>query len=174
MRIHVSPLSQFRAMVDTHAPARIISLLDPTEHWPSHEAYDTALHLRVGVHDVTFDSDEIETPKPRHIDSILRFLEPWNADDPLYVHCWAGISRSSATAFIAACLANPGVDEALIARELREASHRAVPNERLVALADEALSRGGRMSAAIRAIHIPHIYVEGSENVPFSLRSRFA
>jgi predicted protein tyrosine phosphatase len=68
------------------------------------------------------------------------------------VHCWAGISRSTAGAFITACALNPQRDEMKLARAIRDASPTATPNARLIALADRILDRNGRMVAAIEAI----------------------
>jgi predicted protein tyrosine phosphatase len=70
----------------------------------------------------------------------------------MVVHCYAGISRSTAGAFISACALNPQRDEAMIAWSIRRASPTAMPNRRLVSLADRLLGRGGRMIAAIEAI----------------------
>jgi predicted protein tyrosine phosphatase len=62
------------------------------------------------------------------------------------------VSRSTASAFIAACALNPKRDEHEIAQALRAASPTATPNARFVALADDRLQRNGRMSAAIQSI----------------------
>ena len=51
----------------------------------------------------------------------------WGGQGPMVVHCWAGISRSTAAAFTALCAINPQVPEELIARRLREASPTAYP-----------------------------------------------
>jgi predicted protein tyrosine phosphatase len=53
---------------------------------------------------------------------------------------------------VTACALNPHRDEITIARQIRRASPTAMPNRRLVALADHLLGRGGRMVAAIEAI----------------------
>jgi len=60
--------------------------------------------------------------------------------------------RSTAGAFVTACALNPRRDETAIARALRDASATAMPNIRIVTLADAMLGRDGRMIAAIRAI----------------------
>jgi len=70
----------------------------------------------------------------------------------MVIHCFAGVSRSTAAAFISACALTPGRDEYAIARAIRAASPTATPNMRLVALAEEALARKGRMTGAIEAI----------------------
>jgi len=71
---------------------------------------------------------------------------------PLLIHCYAGISRSTAGAYIIASALNPTLDESELARTVRSLSPSATPNIRLVALADEILDRQGRMVSAIRAI----------------------
>jgi predicted protein tyrosine phosphatase len=68
------------------------------------------------------------------------------------VHCFAGISRSTAGAFIAACALNPSRDEGEVARLLRTASPTAQPNALLVSIADDLLGRNGRMIGAIESI----------------------
>ena len=71
---------------------------------------------------------------------------------PMIVHCWAGISRSSASAFILACDRNPQADEHLIAMRMRRAAKHAYPNRMIVALADDILGRRGRMVDAVEAM----------------------
>jgi predicted protein tyrosine phosphatase len=70
----------------------------------------------------------------------------------MVIHCYAGISRSTASAYAAACAVNPDRDEMEIAQNLRRASRTAMPNSLIVALADDILGREGRMIAAIEAI----------------------
>ena len=82
------------------------------------------------------------------------------------IHCWAGVSRSTAAGFIAACALRPYRDENEIAREVRANSPTATPNARLVAIADAMLGRNGRMVAAIEKIGQGHLCFEGT---PFAL-----
>ena len=84
----------------------------------------------------------------------------------MVIHCFAGVSRSTAAAYIAACALSPKRDEFAVARSLRAASPTATPNARLVALADSALQRGGRMNGAIAAIGRGEECFEGT---PFTL-----
>ena len=81
--------------------------------------------------------------------TFLAFLTAWDRRDPIIIHCRAGIGRSTATAFIAACLKNPHTDDREIAVELRRASPLARPNETLIRLADGEMRRDGRMREAI-------------------------
>jgi predicted protein tyrosine phosphatase len=84
----------------------------------------------------------------------------------MVVHCYAGISRSTAAAFTAACALNPQRDEMQIARAIRAASHTAQPNAAIVAIADTLLKRNGRMVRAVEAMGPAHFAEEG---VPFRL-----
>jgi predicted protein tyrosine phosphatase len=87
----------------------------------------------------------------------------------MVIHCFAGVSRSTAAAFIAVCALEPEVAETEFAQKIRAVSPTATPNTRLVALADERLRRGGRMVAAIRAIGRGEDCFEGT---PFRLDLR--
>ena len=82
------------------------------------------------------------------------------------MHCYAGISRSTAGAYVGVCALNPHRDEAAVAKELRRASATASPNLRIVELADRLLGRGGRMIRAIEAIGRG---IEAYEAHPFRL-----
>lgn len=86
------------------------------------------------------------------------------------MHCWAGISRSTATAFLLACERNPDTPEIEVARALRLASVHAHPNRRIVALADDILGRRGRMVDAVEAIGPGHVVLESH---PFDLPTRY-
>ena len=97
---------------------------------------------------------------------LLGFIRAWDKSAPLLIHCWAGISRSTAAGYIATCLLQPQRDEMELALALREASPSATPNPMLVALADEALAREGRMVAAIRRIGRG---ADAFEGLPFAL-----
>ncbi len=133
------------------------------------DAVDAAArHHRVHLHDIREPLDGHVTPSGDHVRGLVEFLKGWRNDEPLLVHCWAGISRSTATAFIAACLHNPQTDEREIALGLRAASPTAFPNTRIVAFADELLNRGGRMTAAVEAMGESDF---AEEAAPFSIPS---
>jgi predicted protein tyrosine phosphatase len=118
------------------------------------------------MNDIVEPQDGMIPPGEAHVESLLAFVGGWDRSRPMVVHCYAGISRSTAGAFIALCAARPDRDEAEIAQRLRAASPTATPNARLVALADTLLGRGGRMTSAIAAIGQGTFAAEG---VPFRL-----
>jgi predicted protein tyrosine phosphatase len=109
-------------------------------------------HLRLRLHDISFPLDGYILPEEEHVADLLQFVSDWDRGAPLVVHCFAGISRSTASAFASVCALNPHRDESSIARALRRASPTATPNIRIVSLADRLLGRGGRMVAAIETI----------------------
>jgi predicted protein tyrosine phosphatase len=91
-------------------------------------------------------------PADDHVTKLIAFVRRWRRTKPLVIHCYAGISRSTAGAFVAACALNPQRDELSIAQALRQASATATPNLRIVSLADRVLGREGRMRTAIEMI----------------------
>ena len=99
--------------------------------------------------DITEEIDGFVAPSDSHIEQVLNFVRGWDRSAPLVVHCYAGISRSTASAFAAACMLNPHRDEISIARQIRAASPIASPNRLIVSLADKALGREGRMLRAL-------------------------
>ena len=50
-------------------------------------------------------------PCEEHVADLVQFALDWDRKAPLLIHCWAGISRSTAAAFITLCALNPQADE---------------------------------------------------------------
>ncbi len=123
-------------------------------------------HLVVGISDIVAPKEGYTHAGEAHVAEMLAFFRAWDRGSPLLIHCYAGVSRSTAAAFIGVCALAPGRHERDIAAALRWASPTATPNARLVALADAALRRSGRMIAAIESIGRG---AECFEGVPFGL-----
>lgn len=174
MTILVCPLSKVTDTIAARAPERIVSLLDPDFAFPETGPAYFGRHLRLRLHDVHMPTEGHVMPTAKHVDELLAFLALWSRTAPILIHCRSGIGRSTATAFIAACLYNPNADERQIVGALRRASPLARPNEALIKLADMAMSRNGRMSKAIAETGrgLPSIQVD--EGVPFEMPSTFA
>ena len=154
MKIWVSPLCRVHEVAAEAGAVRAISLLSPKDIFPTLERVPTDFHHKAAMHDIREPSADLTPPGHGHVEEIIHFLNDWSVDDTLIIHCWAGVSRSTATAFTAACLKNPSVDETIIAHSLRAASPTAWPNSRLVGFADDILGRSGRMSRAIEEIGV--------------------
>jgi predicted protein tyrosine phosphatase len=174
MAIIVCPLSRAPALARDKKPSHVVSLLDPGTPFPELEGYGAESHFRLAVHDIEDTFEGLDAVDDRRIGEIIDFVSRWPREAPILIHCYAGISRSTATAFITACVQNPSADEEEIAQHLRTASHIANPNRRFVALADAALGRNGRMSRAIETIGRGATWLDVGESHPFELPARFA
>jgi predicted protein tyrosine phosphatase len=118
-------------------------------------------HLKISMDDITEELEGFLAPSEHHVAQVLAFVRGWDRGAPLVVHCYAGISRSTASAFAAACALNPQRDELSIAQAIRAASPIASPNRLIVSLADRALGRDGRMLRALDAIGPGTMLAEG-------------
>ena len=169
MTLIVTPLSRLPQVMIQRAPSHLITLLSPEELIPTPPGFAPERHLRLGVHDIAEPQDGLVIPDAALVARIFDFAAGWDATAPMVVHCWAGISRSTASAFVIACERNPHADELKIALSMRRASPSAFPNRRIVALADDILDRRGRMLEAVEAMGGNGFAVEG---VPFDLAAR--
>ena len=150
--IHVCSLARLHHTVDATGARHVVTLLKDIDRVERPKSIVPANHLLLGMDDITAPMDGYTIPCDEHVSALITFVRGWDRAKPLVVHCYAGISRSTAGAYVAACALNPHRDELVIARELRRVSPTATPNSRLVALADRILCRDGRMVAAIDAI----------------------
>ena len=165
-RIHVSPLSQVERTLARSGAASVISVLALRHHVPDFSTIAPNRRLHLPVSDIVVATEAYLLAETGHIDDLLGFVRAWDRQSGLLIHCYAGVSRSTAAAFIALCALDPATSEAVHASRLREASPTATPNPRLVALADTVLGREGRMTAATRAIGRGADCCEG---MPFAL-----
>ncbi|MDP3494293.1 MAG: protein-tyrosine phosphatase family protein [Hyphomonadaceae bacterium] len=152
MTIWICSLEAAPEMAQKLKPSRVVSLLSPYDSFPTFAGLGNDLHLQVAIHDIAADIGDWQAPAQTDAERVIRFVEAWDKAAPMLIHCWAGISRSTASAFITACVHNPSTDEEEIAWAIRNASPTASPNVRLIAHADALLGRGGRMSKAVEAI----------------------
>jgi predicted protein tyrosine phosphatase len=173
MTILVSPLSQLSALVAQRKPGRVISVLDPDSSFPDLGPSYADKHLRLSFHDAHVASPGVTIASPEHITQLLAFLNAWDDDESLLIHCRAGIGRSTATAYVAACHRSPGVSERRIANELRGAAPLARPNEHIIAIADHVMGRGGRMTQSIAETGRGLTWIDVLEGQPFEIASRF-
>lgn len=148
--IVVTPLSQLAMQLALHQPSHVVTL-GSEEPTALPKGYD-AVRLSLTFNDIVEPRAGLVAPDESHVRELLDFARGWSMDAPLLIHCYAGISRSTAAAYVIASALNPAFDESELAAIVRSLSPSATPNNRLVALADEILGRNGRMVAAIRAI----------------------
>jgi predicted protein tyrosine phosphatase len=150
--IHVCSLARLHDTVRDTGARHVVTLIKDITlvHRPASIVAEN--HLLLDMDDINEHMEGYVVPAEEHVGDLLRFVRAWPREAPLVMHCYAGISRSTAGAFVTACALNPRRDEMVIARALRAASPTATPNRRIVALADRILDRKGRMVVAVESI----------------------
>lgn len=169
--LHVGPLSAVANTVEASGIGYLVTLMNDQMMVDRPPAIEPERHLRLVMNDISEPMQGLVTPNDAHVRELIDFVIEWDCHLPILIHCWAGISRSTAAAFITMCALNPGTDERHLAQTLREASPTATPNRRLVFLADGLLKRNGRMSRAVEDIGRGKSTMEGA---PFQLPARMA
>ena len=159
--IHVCSLAALPDTVTATGASHVLTVMANVAQVQRPASVLEANHLRVQMDDITEQMDGFMAPSDSHIEQVLNFVRGWDRNAPLVIHCYAGISRSTASAFAAACMLNPHRDEVSIARQIRAASAIASPNRLIVSLADRALGREGRMLRALDEMGPGSMLVEG-------------
>jgi predicted protein tyrosine phosphatase len=159
--IYVAPLSLVEATIADAAVGHLVTLINHDTKVPTPSSIPPERHLKLAMNDICEPAEGLVLPCEEHVAHLVQFTVDWDRKAPLLIHCWAGISRSTAAAFISLCALNPEADEFHLARALRHASPTAYPNRRLVALGDSVLVRSGRMVRAVEEIGRGEIAEEG-------------
>ncbi|WP_428644374.1 tyrosine phosphatase family protein [Roseibium sp.] len=150
--LHVCSLSKLPETIAETGAKSLVTLINAEMAVPTPEGIRPDRHLFLAFNDIAQPVDGLVPPSERHVEDFLAFVRAWDRQAPLVIHCWAGISRSTAGAYVAACALRPEADEYRLAALLREKSPSATPNTRIVAMGDKLLGREGRMIDAIRGI----------------------
>ena len=164
--IHVCSLARLHPTVETTGARHVVTLMRDVHLVSRPESVALDNHLVLAMDDISMPLEGYSAPADEHVTELVRFLQTWDRRAPLVMHCYAGISRSTAGAYVAVCALNPRRDEAHVAKHLRNVSPTASPNTRIVEIADRLLGRGGRM---IRAIEKIGRGIETYEAHPFRL-----
>lgn len=159
--IFVTPLSQVETTIKRHKPSHMMTLLSPGHMIETPRGIQANCHLKLGLNDVSTVELADDPPSEKHVEELIRFGRSWDAKAPMLIHCWAGISRSMAAAYIILCDRFGPFREKEIAKALRARAPHACPNPLLVEFADKALSRNGRMILGVESIGRGMIVAEG-------------
>jgi predicted protein tyrosine phosphatase len=160
--ILVSPLSAIEQTIAAWRPSHLITLLSPEHMIETPPGIATEGHLKLALSDVVEDAHNMVLPSPEHVSRLVDFGRGWEAEAPILIHCWAGVSRSMAAAYTLLCQHGAPGRELEIARALRERAPHAYPNSLMIRHADMLLKRDGRMVEAIASIGRGEIVIEGS------------
>lgn len=150
--IWVTPQSGLCDTLRGSGAKHVVGFTSPGSNFSLPGGHDLHDCLILTMNDISEPGRGLIMPACRHVESLLDFDRALSCDVPLVLTCHAGISRSTAAAYILLCRRQPEHDEVALATMLRRLAPFATPNARLIALADKLLKRDGRMSAAIRAI----------------------
>ncbi len=150
-RILVTPLSALTDAVRRHRPSHVVTLIGPDTPVETPEGIAAERHLRLSIHDIDVPQADLVVPgrDPRCRTPVVR--RKLGCEGPDAGALLAGISRSTAAAFIVACSRNEGAEHD-IAKAMRHRAPHANPNRLMVRHADALLGRGGRMVAAVQAM----------------------
>jgi predicted protein tyrosine phosphatase len=169
--LHICPLGAVERLVREVQPSHLVSLINAEMMIGTPATIAPPAHLKLGMNDIAWPREGLCAPGQAQIERLIGFIEDWPRRAPLLIHCWAGISRSTAAAYIALCVLNPDRSENELARVLRRAAPSASPNPLLIAHADQVLGRDNRMVGSIAAIGRGQ---EAFEGTPFSLPARIS
>jgi predicted protein tyrosine phosphatase len=164
--LYVCPLSKLHETVAASSADHVLSVINMDTPVPPPPGISPERHRYVGVSDIVTPSRGMILPAQAHVRAVIDFARAWPRARPMVVHCYAGVSRSTASAFIIACALRPDAPEAAFAEAIRARSPTATPNPLFVAIADALLQRNGRMIDAVDSIGRG---VDCYEGQPFAL-----
>ena len=133
--IYVAPLSCVAGTIAEAQVSHLVTLINGDTLVATPATIPPDRHFRLAMNDICEPSPGLVLPCETHVTDLVNFALEWDRQAPLLIHCWAGISRSTAAAFITLCALNPEASEHALAQALRQASPTAYPNRRLVRLA---------------------------------------
>lgn len=147
-------LSSFR-------PTHLLGILDPAMPEPPAYARHTGEHERLLLRFRDSEAGVGNGPLAQHVEMMLEWIDRILSPGPpapgrLFIHCHAGASRSTATAYLT-LVRQRGIAAAEDAfAELLRLTNKPWPNRTIVQLADEALSARGRLLQPLDAYRRNH------------------
>jgi predicted protein tyrosine phosphatase len=151
LKLIVCPLAHLDVALASQ-PSHVLSVISPDAEIPSCPGVAASRRLVLRFNDIIGPTEGLTEASRNDIEKLITFARSWHGQAPFLTHCWAGISRSTAAAYIIACAHGGDGEEQNLAYALRRASPQATPNPLMIALADDILGRSGRMVQAIASI----------------------
>src|SRR5437868_7239199 len=118
--LHVCSLAALPDTVKSTGASHVLTVMANVDQVQRPVSVLAANHLKVSMDDITESIDGFVAPSDQHIEKVLNFVRGWDRSAPMVVHCYAGISRSTASAFADACALNPHRNEIESARQTRD------------------------------------------------------
>jgi len=145
MKVKVSNLYFISRDYPVFQPTHTISILDPCikdEYIP--EFPKTKNLLRCFFYDIDklqYQQEPIIKSVEKILNFLYEFIESSTHDKSILIHCHAGVSRSTATAYLLYCLVNENPETAF--ENLLKITNKPWPNRNMIKLADDILQRNG-------------------------------
>lgn len=158
LTLRVGGLHTIDADLPSFCPTHLIGILDPAMPEPPAYAHEPASRDALVMRFRDSEAGVEGGPSESHVASMVAMIERavLSPSGRLFIHCHAGASRSTATAY-AALVRRDGVarvEESFA--ELLRLTNKPWPNRTIVGHADALLGAGGRMLAALDAYRRAH------------------
>jgi predicted protein tyrosine phosphatase len=147
--ILICGLSNLAKHVSERTPSHLLSLLTPAHMPATPMTVLPANHLKVACHDIVEPFPGAILPDETHLTSIIDFSRSWDGTKPMLIHCFAGVSRSTAAALVVAAARETRPVETLT-EQLRSVAPHAHPNHHMISIADTLLELEGTFVAAVQ------------------------
>ena len=95
-RLHVCSLALIAETVDKTGARSLVTLLSPGTRVERPIRISPERHLYLAVSDIVEATADHVLPDATHLDELLRFVHAWDRTEPMLIHCFAGVSRSTA------------------------------------------------------------------------------
>ena len=166
----VCPLRRLTEVLAQSHARRLVSVLNAHLLPATPTGIAAEDHLKLAMSEYVEVAPGARHPVPGQLEALIAFARTSAPQHPILVHCFSGLNRSTAAAFITQCALNPQVPPTLIAHRLRQASDTAAPNRLMIAFADQLLGRKGDLIGAIEQIGPGQPAAEGR---PFAVPMHF-
>jgi len=133
--------------------SHIVSILDPDCAEPDiFRRFAQHQRLDLRFHDIIDERAGMVAPNGDDIERSLKFGRSVNSRSTgrILVHCYAGLSRSTAAAVLLLAQAQPNRPPEMAVTEMLKLKPRAWPNVRMIELGDESLRCEGKLIRAVR------------------------
>src|SRR3954451_25365243 len=101
--LHVCSLARLHETVAATRANHIVTLINAATSVERPDTVSADRHLHIGVNGIVDPLDGHIRPAAEHVERLLAFVRAWVRENPLVIHCWAGISRPTAAAFVTPC-----------------------------------------------------------------------
>ena len=164
MAIYITGLSSMPDLIKQFDVRDLVSIIGSEFQPPTPPEIEPSRHHRCSVDDIVEAKSGRTVPQAEHVKGIIEFLNTWDTNAGLLIHCMAGVSRSTAVALIAHTLKTNDPEQSAIA--LRKASPYAWPNPRIVSLADAIMGLDGSLVRALNDMGPANWEIEPDYIVP--------